>query len=224
MNNAQKDKTRETYKIIKKRIFSGFYWPQQRLVELELSEDLGVNRMIVREALKRLAIEGLVLTESYKGCKVADISAEQVKEAYQVEAVLEGFAAFLAANRMTADEIRKLEHLIDESKTIDHEEIEKWAPYNRQIHKLINMASRNNRLIDLIRNNVEFHNYWFIVLSAPGEIPKINQKHKAILDAIKSRNAPKARELMEEHILQSADGTVARVRDTFPAIKANIAK
>ena len=224
MNDAKKDKTRETYKIIKKRIFSGFYWPKQRLVELDLSEDLEVKRTVVREALKRLSIEGLVYTESYKGCKVADISVEQVEEAYQVEAVLEGFAAFLAADRMNADEITKLEHLIYESKKVDHEDVEKWAPYNRQIHKLINMASRNNRLIDLIRNNVEFHNYWFIVLSAPGEIPKNNQTHKAILDAIKSRNARKARELMEDHILQSADGIVERVRDTFPAIKAKIAK
>lgn len=224
MSYAQKDKTRDVYRILKKRIFSGFYWPKQHLVETVLSEDLGVKRTIVREALKHLAIEGLVFTESYKGCKVADISVEQVKEAYQIEAVLEGFAAFLAANRMNAGEVTKLGHLIDESKKVDYEDLEKWALYNRQIHRLINKASRNNRLIDLIGNNIEFHNYWFIVLSAPGEIPKNNQKHKAILDAIKSRNARKARELMEDHILRSADGIVERVRDTFPAIKANIAK
>ena len=89
------DRKEQAYRAIKNRIFSGFYMPRQHLVELSLSNDLGVNRMVIRDVLKRLAIEGLVVMESYKGCTVKGISIDEVYQTYQVEAVLEGFAVFL---------------------------------------------------------------------------------------------------------------------------------
>ena len=175
--------------------------------------------MIVREMLKRLALEGLVVTQPYKGCTVAEISVQQAYETYQVEAILEGFAAFLAADHIGSHELEELEYLIVESKGLDPHEVEKWEGYNRQIHRVINRACRNSRLIHLIRDNVKFSNYWFIVLSTPGQIPKKNQEHELILEAMKERNAPRARGLVESHIMDAAVDIRERLKDVFPIFK-----
>lgn len=214
------DKTERAYKILKNRIFSGYYLPRQHLVESTLSNDLGINRMIVREMLKRLAMEGLVVTQPYKGCKAADISTQQAYETYQVEAILEGFAAFLATERIDKHELKELENLIGESKKLDPQKVEKWEEYNRQIHKVIIKACRNSRLINIIIDNVKFSNYWFIVLSTPGQIPKKNQEHELILEAIKERNAVKVRQLVENHIMDAAEDISERLQNIFPIFKS----
>jgi len=214
------ERTEQAYKILKNRIFSGFYLPRQHLVESSLSEDLGVNRMTVREMLKRLTLEGLVVTQPYKGCTVAGISIQQAYETYQVEAILEGFAAFLATDCMGSHELKELEHLIDESKGVDPREVEKWEEYNRHIHGVINRGCRNSRLINMISDNVKFSNYWFIVLSTPGQIPKKNQEHELILEAIKERNAPKVRALVENHIMEAAEDIRERLEKMFPIFES----
>ena len=210
------DKTERAYKIIKNRIFSGYYLPRQHLVESELSKDLGVNRMIVREMLKRLVVEGLVVTQPFKGCRVADISIQHAYETYQIEAVLEGFAAFLATDLIGELELKKLEDLIDESKKLEPQEVVQWEEYNRRIHKVIIKSCRNSRLINIIRDNVKFSNYWFIVLSTPGKIPKKNQEHDLILNAIKERNAVNVRQLVEDHIMEAAEDMRERLQNIFP--------
>jgi DNA-binding GntR family transcriptional regulator len=210
------DKTKQAYNILKDRIFSGFYLPRQRLVESTLSNDLGVNRMMVRDILKHLAVEGLVLIEAYKGCTVRETSIEDVYQTYQVEAVLEGFAAFLATERINDRELEELEIVIIQSKKLEANEVEKWEKFNKKIHSIINRASRNYRLIRMISDNVKLTNYWFIILSTPGEIPKKNKEHDLILDAMKKKDPVKARLIMENHIMDSAKDISKRFQKIFP--------
>ena len=106
--SAVTDKTERAYKILRDRIFSGYYLPRQRLVESALSEELGVNRFVIRDILKRFSVEKLVISEPYKGSVVAEVSLEEAFETYQVEAFLEGSAAFLATNRIKDEELKKL--------------------------------------------------------------------------------------------------------------------
>lgn len=219
IKNRGTDKAEKAYRALKKRIFSGYYMPRQHLVEATLKTDLGVNRMTVRDVLKRLVLEGLVVIQPYKGCKVIDISIEDVYETYQVEAVLEGFAAALASEHITPKEMKDLERYIDESKKLDPIEIEKWERYNRNIHQTINRASRSTKLIDLIKDNVKLTNYWFIVLSSPGQIPRQNKEHDRILAAMKKRDAATARQLMESHIMNAAQEIAERFKLLLPSRK-----
>lgn len=214
--NTIKDSKEQAYKIIRDRIFSGFYLPRQRLVEFSLSKDLGVNRMIVRDILKRLALEGLVAMQPYKGCTVKDVSLDDVYQTYQVEAVLEGFAASLAAEQITEQELEELERQIEESKKVDPQDVERWGHYNKEIHGVINRASRNGRLLSLIRDNVKLTNYWFIVLSTSGQIPQKNKEHDLILAALKRRDVEEVRSLVEKHIMDSAHDIGNRSRMMFP--------
>jgi DNA-binding GntR family transcriptional regulator len=208
--------TQQAYKTLRSRIFSGYYFPRQRLVESVLCKDLGVNRTVVRDILKSLALEGLVVMEPFKGCSVVDVSMQDAYETYQIQAALEGLAAHLAASRMDNKDLTELEFLIDESNGIDADEVEQWVTYNRKIHRLINTSCGNRKLIDLIRKNVQFSNYWFVVLSTPGEIPKRNLEHVSILKAIKAKDADKAQRLVEKHIMEAAESIRKRLHKTLP--------
>lgn len=201
---------------IRDRIFLGHYMPRQHLVESELSKDLGVNRSLVREALKRLIVEGLVITEPYKGCTVAKISVRDAYETFQVEAVLEGFAASLAASQIRDEDLKKIEKLVDKSKLIKPKNIDEWERYNRHIHKAINMASRNKRILSLIKYNFEFSKYWFIAMSTPEQVNEKNEDHEKIFNAIKERKPLKARRLVEKHVMDGAEDIKKRLNKILP--------
>jgi DNA-binding GntR family transcriptional regulator len=171
---------------------------------------------VVRDILKSLALEGLVVMEPFKGCSVVEVSMQDAYETYQIQAALEGLAAHLAASRMDNKDLTELEFLIDESNGIDADEVEQWVTYNRKIHRIINTSCGNRKLIDLIRKNVQFSNYWFVVLSSPGEIPKRNLEHVSILKAIKAKDADKAQRLVEKHIMEAADSIRKRLHKTLP--------
>lgn len=215
------DKKQQAYITLRDRIFSGYYYPRQRLIETSLSKELAVNRSVLREILKRLTTESLVVSERYKGSFVADISIDDVHEFYQIEALLEGGAAFLSTSHLKEEEIRRLEKLIDESKRLTSDNAERWGYYNRQIHKLINTACGNSKLIKAIRVNVKFIKYWFIALSTPPEIHKRNEDHELILETIKKRNPDKVRQLMEKHILDEAENMLERLKNKFPPFSGN---
>ena len=102
----------DVYITLRDRIFSGFYWPRQRLVEATLSEELGVKRPVIREALKRLAMEGLVFSEYYKGTVVAEVSLDEIFQTHQVQAFLEGGAAYLATDRIQEEDMELREVII----------------------------------------------------------------------------------------------------------------
>ena len=214
--SAVTDKTERAYKILRDRIFSGYYLPRQRLVESALSEELGVNRFVIRDILKRFSVEKLVISEPYKGSVVAEVSLEEAFETYQVEAFLEGSAAFLATNRIKDEELKKLEQLIHESKKLDSQNLMKWEKYNRQIHKLMNRSCGNSKLIEMIRGNVKFMKYWFIVLSTPIEVSKRNKEHELILKAIKARDPVRVRKAVEDHIIETGNDMRKRLQKTFP--------
>ena len=96
----------EIHDRVRADIVHGVLRPNQRLVEVELAERLAVSRTPVRETLQRLVLEGLVRRDR-RGWVVHEHSAEEISSIYEVRAALEGYAAFLAAGRATAGELRR---------------------------------------------------------------------------------------------------------------------
>lgn len=203
------------YTTLRNRIFNGFYLPRQRLTETSLADELNVSRTIIRDVLKQLAMENFVTIEAYKGSFVSDISAKNLSEYFQVEAILESAAAALACSRLKSEQIEQLEKILDDSKKIESLDAKLWGEYNRRFHKLINTSCGNDKLIKLIRDNVTFLNYWYITLSNPMEIAHRNQDHDDILAALKERNADKVRRLMENHVRNAFEALIGRLQEAF---------
>ena len=106
--------TRMVVDTLRDRIMSGALAGGERLVEGRLSEELGVSRMPVREALRQLASEGLVTIEPRRGATVTQFSEEQVRELVEVRATLEGLNAKLAAKRHDPAKVRELQDILSE--------------------------------------------------------------------------------------------------------------
>jgi DNA-binding GntR family transcriptional regulator len=102
------------FDYMKDAIITGKLKPGERLMEVQLAEKLGVSRTPVREAIRKLELEGLVVMVPRKGAYVADLDAKDLLNVLEVRSSLEGLAASLAAERITEEEIDKLKKIIEE--------------------------------------------------------------------------------------------------------------
>lgn len=205
---------------LENRIYSGFYWPRQQLVEGKLAEEMNVSRTIIRDVLKGLSLKGLVNIQPHRGAFVAELSFQNMIEILELEAILESSAAYLATPRLNKEKIQELRNLIEDSKKIDPNNIQSWATHNWQFHKIIIAECGNDRLIKMIRDNVRFLKFWFVKLSIPEEITVRNEAHGKIVDAIEKRDALEVRKLIEAHLLFSAEKLLGRIKNSNPNIIA----
>ncbi|MEW5912376.1 MAG: GntR family transcriptional regulator [Thermodesulfobacteriota bacterium] len=201
---------------LRKEIYSGQRLPRERLVEKDLADTYKVNRMVVRQGLSKLESEGLVFIEPYKGASVAEISLEDVHEKYQIIAMLEGYAAGLATERLAPSDIESLEANLADQDAIQLEDVAKWQHLNIVFHKIINLHCGNRRLINLIRQHSQFRSYWFIVLSVPGRISINIKEHHELLQFIKDKKPVEARMLMEAHVLNAGEYMIEFLRKNVP--------
>ncbi len=130
--------------------------PGQRLVQADLAEEFGVSRTPIREALHTLASEGLVIISAYKGASVADFSLQDLEEIYAVRIALEGYAAYLAAQRITPEELHQMKIALDQSEKALHQGDQlRMLKLNRQFHTILYAASRQRRLFEMISNHLD---------------------------------------------------------------------
>ena len=183
-------------------ILTGALAPGQDLVEADLSASLGVSRTPVREALKLLAVEGLVELRPNRSARVPDLQTEAITQLFEAIAGIERIAAEFAAVRITEAELAHLRALQDEME--GYHRATDLAPYfviNQQIHRLIVSASRNRLLqeaheslygrAELVRRRA---------LQTPERWDESVAEHRAIVHALEARDAARAGSLLCEHV------------------------
>jgi len=189
--------------IIEGRLESGQWLRQETL-----AQELGVSEMPVREALKRLEVEGLAKRIPYKGVKVVEFSAEDIVDISTNRFVLESLAIRIAAPQITDEELNHLENILNESdRCTDPEQIARRRELNMEFHISISRASRRDYLIRL----VELVWKWFpsVMLYEgmlrqrellPKRLEQENKEHWAILSALRQRNAQLAEDMVRRHV------------------------
>jgi DNA-binding GntR family transcriptional regulator len=202
-------------KKLRKEIYSGHRLPGDRLTENKLAEDYATNRMVIRQVLSELSVGGLVSIEPYKGATVAPVSIERIHETFSVVAMLEGFAAKLASENISDDDIERLNALLAAQKKIQEGETRDWHSLNFEFHRIINQRSGNKQIIQLLRQTTQFTNYWFL------SIPKMNYKiaikaHEKIIGALVENNGNQARKYMEEHIMVRVNHLIRDIKQRIP--------
>lgn len=202
-------------------IVEGEYLPDERLVEEHLAERLGVSRTPVRQALTTLEAEGLVEIAPNKGAVVCSFSTEDVWDIYDLRAVLEGYAARRAADRIPDEELSRLREYVSEQAGISPESsddregaIRRIVDVNQRFHGAIVAASRNGRLGKLIQRTVEvplvFKAFY---LYTPEERAISNHYHRQILAAIEQRDGERAEIVMREHVYEGRDIVIKALRE-----------
>jgi DNA-binding GntR family transcriptional regulator/tetratricopeptide (TPR) repeat protein len=176
--------------------------PGERLVQSELAEQLGVSRTPVREALHKLASEGLVTFSSYKGASVAEFSVTEMKEIYAVRSALESHAAYLAAQRITDEELERLEALLRQiGEASRRQDFSLLLDAYHQFHATIYTAAKQQRLYKLAIQYLELTIvYQRMALSLGRDFSDPAIEHEEILAALRRRDADAARRLICAHL------------------------
>ncbi len=190
------------FEFLRDAILTGKLKPGERLMEIALSEKLGVSRTPVREAMKKLEQENFIEIVPRKGAYVADINAKDMIDVLDIRALLEGFASSLAASRMSEKEVKELERLQEKfEKAILLEDKESLIETDNKFHDLIYRSTRNDKLTEIIKGlQDQFHRFRIIYFSEFDDYANILEGHKRILKAIKSQDSQEARILAEDHI------------------------
>lgn len=174
-----------------------------RLRETELAKQLAISRTPVREALKRLELQGLVVHEPHHGAVVASLHYGQVTDLYQLREVLEGTAARLAAQHATAVEIGVLERMVAADQALVTRP-DRLARSNRHFHQQIRDSARNRYLQTALENlRLSLALLAGTTLSAPGRATASIAEHAAIVAAIAARDPVGAENAARHHILEA---------------------
>jgi DNA-binding GntR family transcriptional regulator len=172
------------------------------LQESVLATQLGVSRAPVREALGRLATEGLVVVRPRRGAVVRELSKDDFLEAYQVREALEAMAARLATFRLDDDSLARLEELTSKMEAhAEREEVDAFFEANAAFHAALVDASGNRRLRELYAQLVgQMNRYRRRSLALRGNLHQSVAEHRAILAALAGRDADRAGRLVGDHI------------------------
>jgi DNA-binding GntR family transcriptional regulator len=187
---------------LREEIISGRLIPGTELHEAALARSLGVSRGPIREALGRLATEGLVAIRPRRGAVVRALSNEEFIEAYQVREALEMMAVRLAVPRLTAEDLGAMERLIDDMASRgDAGDVQGFFEANTEFHQRFFEVAGNGMLCELyrqLRGQIDRHRLRSLELR--GDLRRSIDEHRAILWAARTGDVERAVRLISDHI------------------------
>lgn len=190
----------QAYQRLINAIASGQLAPGARLRETELSEQFGLSRTPIREALRALEADGLVQHQPRQGAVVRQLDHAEVVELYEMRAVLEGTAARLAARTASEVELQALSALNDEFAAAAADPATA-AELNRQFHRTLIGAARNRflvRAVEGLRKTLLILGPTTMIVEA--RVKEATSEHAAIISALQDRDGIRAESLMRTHI------------------------
>lgn len=206
-NKAHGHAAERAYHFIRDAILRNELCDDTHLRETDLAERIGVSRTPVRDALRRLAAEGLVEIVPNVGSRVRRWDAQALEEIFGLRAVLEGYAARLAATRLTSEQIDRLAELCERMDACvaasgeDRSKRVALTPLNEQFHAIILGAAGNWRLETVVRQIISVP----LVLRTfgryePDEIRRSMAHHRELVDAFRARDPDWAESVMRSHL------------------------
>jgi DNA-binding GntR family transcriptional regulator len=202
------------FETMREAIINGQLRPGERMMEIQLAEEMGVSRTPVREAIRKLELEGLVVMIPRKGAYVAGLSLKDIADVFEIRRALEGLAAELAADRITDQELENLErYLVKISEEIECGDLNKVVEIDTDFHTLLYQASRNSKLTQIINNlREQIQRFRTTSLSLPGRMRVALDEHRKIVEAISSRDGELARKIAQEHIENAENSMMSMVQ------------
>jgi len=194
------------YRRLRESIVQGRLPAGRKISERSIAGELGISAQPVREALRRLEQDGMVVTLPRRGTVVAEMGPAQLGELGRIRAALEGVACALAAERMDTESLTALTAILKRMKSgTDAADRDALDEANEEFHALIHRATGN---LFLIRSLASLRAYDTLgrhraVGSTPRDLPKALTEHRGIIAALKKRDPALAEARMRHHILRS---------------------
>lgn len=202
------------FNTLRQAILRGELKPGERLMEIQLANKLGVSRTPIREAIRKLELEGLVLMIPRKGAEVAEITEKSLRDVLEVRRALEELSVQLACEKITKEEIRELERVAKEfQQVVNSSDITEIAEVDVCFHDIIYTATDNQKLIQLLNNlREQMYRYRVEYLKRDGVFPQLIAEHEAIIRHIENNEKEKATEVMCRHIDNQVETVIDVIR------------
>jgi DNA-binding GntR family transcriptional regulator len=189
------------YHLIKEKIVTLELKPLSVIDEQALQDDLGLGRTPIREALHRLAAEGLVIVAPRRGMFVAEISITDLQKIFEARLVMEGFCARLAAQRVTPKQIAEMETALQEFEKAPSGDGKTLLAIDRRLHELLCEAADNEYLaVSLNRLHTLSLRLWHLFMDQIQDVKGAVQMHQDIVEALRMRDEDRAEALVREHV------------------------
>ena len=200
----------DAYTKVRAAIVENRYPPGHRLVEQRIAEELGLSRTPVREALRMLQAEGLVVSERNRGAMVRPLSETEIVDLYGLRIRLESYAVEVATERATETELGDLAEAADAFRAVRSDrDVHRLHDANRRFHDGILAASRHHRLAAMLTRTVDTPLVFRAFQSfGPAELERSDAFHHLIVEAMCRRDGARASALMGEHIAQGRDAVL----------------
>jgi len=189
------------YFSIRDRILSLALAPGSPVHEGQLQEELSIGRTPIREALQRLAHEKLVRSIPNRGTFVTDVNITDLARITEVRVVLEGHAARLAAERLSAADRASIERLLGELRAVQVNDQRELMKLDQEIHRQIHRCTRNSFLESTLERYFNLSlRLWFLVLDRGVRLREAVAEHAAMLEAVLAGDGDGAEEAMRRHV------------------------
>ncbi len=195
--------------VIREAIIRGDFKPGERLKQSDLAEKMGVSRMPIREAFRKLESEGLILLEPHKGAVVKSININDIEEIYALRSELEKMAVYQSVELLTQEDIAQLSSLVDQMENA--EDADTFVQYNIDFHRLLVKRCRWERLnsfIGTLWNGLPQQTPHLL----SGQIETSNTEHRKILEAVLKKDKETAAKLVSEHIFRTGESLIESIK------------
>mgnify|MGYP005769148995 CR=1 FL=1 len=202
------------FNTLRQAILKGELKPGERLMEIQLAKMLGVSRTPVREAIRKLELEGLVLMIPRKGAEVAQITAQDLEDVLEVRGALEELAVKDACEHITEEQLRELRKAAEEfERCLKEEDIIACVHADINFHEIIYGATNNRRLLQILNNlREQMYRYRMEYLKDRNMHQTLLDEHEAIRVALKSHDKEKAGEAIRIHIENQKESIMNSLR------------
>jgi DNA-binding GntR family transcriptional regulator len=185
---------------IRSAIVNGQLPAGSRVAEPDLADRFGISRTPIREAFRQLETEGFITVIPRKGAVVASLSAKDVSDFYDLKAVLEGYAARIAAKKLTEKDIAKMDSVNRQMEAAaGRKEVRRVLALHNEFHDIFLKACGNEKLHSIVQNLVMQFQRFRLILAMPGRIEGIIQQHREIIEAFQERDEALAESLVQRN-------------------------
>jgi DNA-binding GntR family transcriptional regulator len=191
----------KAYELIRQKIITLELPPLAAIDEQALMEDLQLGRTPIREALQRLAADGLVFLAPRRGMFVTDISITDLQKVFELRLILEGFCARLAAQRATEEQLTRMTTIVQELASVPEQDGKALMFIDERFHDLLYEAADNDFLADTLRRlHALSFRIWHLMLDRIGSVREAMEQHIEITKALKERDGLLAEQLLQRHV------------------------
>ncbi len=204
------------FNTLRSAILMGKLEPGERLMEIALANKLGVSRTPIREAIRKLELEGLVIMTPRKGAEVARITEKDLQDVLEVRESLENLAMELACERINEEEIEDLKvknEAFNAAVKGGKADFSELAELDVAFHDVIFNASKNSRLIQILNNlREQMYRYRLEYLKNAEYYDRLVMEHNQITEAVIKKDKQQVQKIMNKHIEHQKDAVLTLIR------------